>query len=344
MRRPRSNRAAMGTAVVCSLAFTFGAAAQADMNISAPTVQTPPDAMFEFPAPDDPAMAQYRDFQKRRVDVERQLRKIRATYFRNIRNIEIRQAGIERLRDFTDPASFPSLLDIFRREGDDVREAILDHLAALGTDESDGTLAWTAVFDDEKKIRRSAAERLTKRYQQTGEVSESVLWVVATGLRKGRSDVELGSAAHVANILRIYDAIPMMINAQVGGGGARSGDGTGALAYILVGTQQAFVSDLTPVVADSAVGFDPTISVITEGVVMRVIDAAVITYHMDVYYSLVDLASAGMGQPVPGFGFDDRKWREWYADEFLPHRRELERVQIAPSEGEPVEPPPGGGG
>jgi len=42
----------------------------------------------------------------------------------------------------------------------------------------------------------------------------------------------------------------------------------GQTANIFVVTQQAFVSDLTPVVGDSAVGFDPTVAVASEGVTM----------------------------------------------------------------------------
>ena len=44
----------------------------------------------------------------------------------------------------------------------------------------------------------------------------------------------------------------------------------GQTSNIFVVTQQAFVSDLEPVVGDSAVGFDPTIATVSEGVVMLV--------------------------------------------------------------------------
>jgi type II secretory pathway component GspD/PulD (secretin) len=44
----------------------------------------------------------------------------------------------------------------------------------------------------------------------------------------------------------------------------------GQIANIVVATQTAFVSQLTPVVATSAVGFDPTISVASEGVTLEV--------------------------------------------------------------------------
>jgi len=44
----------------------------------------------------------------------------------------------------------------------------------------------------------------------------------------------------------------------------------GQISNIWVATQVSFVSDLSPVVSDSAVGFDPTVSVVSEGVVMLV--------------------------------------------------------------------------
>lgn len=44
----------------------------------------------------------------------------------------------------------------------------------------------------------------------------------------------------------------------------------GQIANIVVATQTAFVSQLTPVVATSAVGFTPTISVVSEGVTMEI--------------------------------------------------------------------------
>ncbi|MGN6504117.1 MAG: hypothetical protein ACTHM6_01000, partial [Tepidisphaeraceae bacterium] len=44
----------------------------------------------------------------------------------------------------------------------------------------------------------------------------------------------------------------------------------GQRAYIIVSTQQAYVSDLTPVVGQSSVGFDPTVDTVQSGVVLDV--------------------------------------------------------------------------
>jgi type II secretory pathway component GspD/PulD (secretin) len=67
----------------------------------------------------------------------------------------------------------------------------------------------------------------------------------------------------------------------------------GQTANIYVATQTAFVSDLTPVVGDSAVGFDPTVSVVTEGVTLLVegtvtADRRYVTMNVDAGVARVD--------------------------------------------------------
>ncbi len=67
----------------------------------------------------------------------------------------------------------------------------------------------------------------------------------------------------------------------------------GQTANIYVATQTAFVSDLQPVVGDSSVGFDPTVSVVTEGVTLLVegtisADRRYVTMNVDVGLARVD--------------------------------------------------------
>ena len=78
---------------------------------------------------------------------------------------------------------------------------------------------------------------------------------------------------------------------------------------------------------------------------MSVLDAAVVTYyHMDVYYSLVSLAGKGFGQPPPRLGFSHKKWNDWYADEFLPHRQEVELAEAKAAQSTDDLAKPTGGG
>lgn len=355
----------MGSRAVLGAAFAWslGAAAvgqSSDISIHPEPAPAAPAAVVEV----DPEVreAQQR-MQQRRATLERDLKKIRARYFRNIRNTEIRQAGIAQLRQYNDPAIFPSLLEVFADEGEDVRGAIIDHLASLRTEEADITIAWAAVFDEDKAIRADAAARLSKRFANGDAVPRGVKSVVASGLRREDSNQTITAAAHLANVLNLAEAIPMLINAQIGGANVQLGRGggtrTGDLANIVIGTQVAFVSDLRPVVGDSAVAFDPTISVITDGVTLRVMDAVVLTYRTEVHNSLLGLSSRLWGRPTDGLGWDDGLWRKWHDEEFLPEmerrRRELASATPAPNSaaaqagaspaqapGAPTAPPGGG--
>ena len=274
------------------------------------------------PDPGSPEQMTYTHRMKSKAQQEKELKKLRATYFRSSRNTEVRQVGISKLRDYTDAAIFPSLITLFQGEGADAEQAVLDHLADLTTDEADASLAWAAVFGKDKVFREAATKRLVARVKQVGQTTNRVKWVISLGLRDAAND-SVVAGARLAQTLGLYDAIPMLINAQVtqSAGPSRADDGgDAALAYILVGRQQAFVSGLTPVVGNNAVAFNPQLSVLTEGVVLRVIDAVVITYRIEVNQALVGLSSQGWGQPTASLGWDQKAWREWYTKEFAPYR------------------------
>lgn len=309
--------------VVCGL-WVLGASAQ---TMTAPTIGP---ASHDPVVLDDKAAVDALDEESRklaleqraaRVTLERELRKLR---FKNFSSnfTELRQQGILKLREYRDPAAFPLLISIFERDRKDVRQAIIDHLLDIGTPEADATLAWGAVYDKEEWFRKAAAAALAKRHKDSGDVSGPVRSVIAQSLRSD-NETTIAGGAQLAQLLNLFDAIPMLINSQVSMGPSGGGGDGGSLAFILVGQQQAFVSDLTPVVGNAAVAFDPTLSVATEGTVVRVIDAVVITYRTEVHGALVGLAKAGMnGRPIE-LGWDGQKWREWYTKEFLPYRETL---------------------
>jgi type II secretory pathway component GspD/PulD (secretin) len=67
----------------------------------------------------------------------------------------------------------------------------------------------------------------------------------------------------------------------------------GQTANIFVATQVSFVSDLTPVVGDSAVGFDPDVNVVSEGVTLLVegtisADRRYVTLNVDAGVARID--------------------------------------------------------
>lgn len=319
----RSSRR-MGVCALALLASPLGLLAQPSVNM------TPPDqggggvGVVKIDNPDDPRVQEFARRQKKRVEIEKELKKLRAEYFGSMRNTEIRQAGIHKLRQYTDPVTYQSLYKIFEKEKMDVRGAVADLLVDQRNDEADTVLTWGAVFDKDKEFRVAASERLNRRIaENNGKATARIQSVIAEGLKTGNND-ELASAAKLAQTLNLVEAIPMLISAQLGGQGSTVGGGGGggadtSLAWILVGSQTAFVSDLTPVVGDSAVAFDPTVSVITEGTYLRVIDAVVVTYRVDVHNALIGLSTHAWGQPTGQFGWDNPKWRAWYENDFKPY-------------------------
>src|ERR1051326_394551 len=157
--------------------------------------------------PDAPRAQEYAHRMKRRVELEKELCKIRAEYFRGIRNTQIRQIGVHKLRAYTQPVIYQSLLKLFRTEGMDVRSAVLDILADQKNDEADTVLTWGAIFDDSKEFRDAAAKRLDRRIKENGGVATPrIKSVIAEGLRTGTDD-ELGVAAHLASGLGLVEAI-----------------------------------------------------------------------------------------------------------------------------------------
>ena len=323
-------------AVAAALMAAPWAAGQGGLSFEQPEPERP--IVVDLPDPSDPALAQQRIDAARLREIDRELRRLRQQFFRS-RSTEIREAGIAKLRaEYDDPALYSLLLEVFAREDADVQRAILGMFAEQQSEEADGAIAWTAVFGEDRQLRQLAVETLQKRFavKETFEpkIPRSVSSVVQAGL--GRSDDKVVEwSAGVAQSLKLYEAIPWMVTAQAQ---ARGNGRRGPLATIMVGTQQAFVSDLTPVVGDSAVAFDPTLAVVTEGVVMQVFDAVVVTYRMGVYNSLVDMTSDAWGRPTDRLGFDPREWGKWLNEDFLPYLAERRAAEAAKAAGEGEQP------
>ena len=308
---------------LCALALLCGSAAAQD---GITTGQGVPEWVKKLAIdPQSPAAKRYAEHQKIRVANEKELRKLRVKHFGPIRKEEIRQEGLLKLREYTDPALFPSLLEIFGREQLDVRLATLDIFEESGSHEGDTALTWAGIFDEKPEVRAAAISRLRKRIKTEGETPDGVRQVCFEGIRSGKIPA-MASSANLAVELQMLEAIPWLINAQVSapqqqGAGVGSGEREGAMAWILVGTQIAFVSDVTPVVGPNAVAFDPQLSVVTEGVILRVFDAVVISYNVDIHNALQQLGSAAMdGQNLAHLGWNTPAWKEWYTKEFLPYR------------------------
>jgi hypothetical protein len=270
-----------------------------------------------------------RIWNKHRVEAEKQMKTIRFKHFGTKAVPEIRQAGIAELRKITDPAAFPSMLEIFRDEQADVQKAVCEHLADLNTDQSLTTLAYAAVYDRKADFKQAATAALKARIESRGSetpVPDGVHTVIASGL-DSTSFAWRGDAARLAVSLKLLEAIPAMIAAQISPSGG--GSAGGYIAWIAIGTQRAYVADLDPVVGDNSVAFDPIPGVITDGVVLAINDAVAIQYSTGVHDALVGFTSGLSGEDTSKLGWDPRKWQKWYASTLLPKLEAMKAAEKA---------------
>lgn len=256
-----------------------------------------------------------RQWNKRRVDAEKQMKTIRFKHFGTKMVPEIRHAGIVELRKITDSAAFPSMLEIFRDEQADVQKAVVDHLLDLGTDHSLTTLAYAAVFEKKPLLKSLAAGALKTRAEGSHAVPAGVQTIIASGL-DSKDFFARGDAARLAVSMKLVEAIPAMIAGQISPSGG--GSAGGYIAYIVIGEQRAYVADLDPVVGDGSVAFDPVPGVLTEGVVLAINDAVVVQYSTGVHDALVDFTSRLSGEDTSKLGWNPRKWLAWYNGTLVP--------------------------
>jgi hypothetical protein len=346
----RSNWSEILAAAV-AVGLVWSSAANAQTTISTPTQDAPTSAAPEKSAPasdadDDTTSGIYDNSSKEviqeRLRLEKELKKLRATHFRNVRHVPTRQAGLAKLREYTQPFAFPMLIETFQREGEDVRATLLDMFASVKSDAGDASLAWVAAFGREAAFRDQAVKVLRDRIKSNeGKVPDRVKLVVYEAVQS-KDEQKMKAGAQLAGILDIYEAIPWLIPAQVGGqtgGGGGGGDGRRrAKAYIFFGEQTAFVSDLTPVVSESSAAFDPELSVLNTGSVMQIFDAVVVTYHVDIHNILVGLSSKLSGKDTRPLGYDMQQWRRWHAEFYDPWAKEQRAKRAAEHAAQPTPP------
>ena len=255
---------------------------------------------------------------------EKQIKKIRHEHFGIIKVESIRQEGIEELGEFTDPAAFRPLLEVLASEADDVRLAVLDHLA--DQDElGQAALTWAAIYDEDAAIRHEATRRLKR------PASPPVLQVLDTALRSD-DDVYANNAGYLAGALDAVPLIPVMVAAQAA---PREVEGQGDLAWIAIGRQEVFVTGLQPVVGDNSGAFEPILGTVQTGTVVRIMDAVVIVYRSYIHDSLVSMTTRETGQSTRDLGYDVAAWREWYNTVYVPMMQE--RIKLAELAKEPAE-------
>ncbi len=298
-----------------ALAVAGGIASAQELYIDIPQAGTLP--VVVAPDPDDPAVRAEMIRRGDRLRLEREIKQIRFQHFGRMRDEEKRAAGIDKLKTITDPIVFQSMIELLEDEADDVQYGLVRHFADLKNPSGDAALSWMALRHKQESARDLAEDALLERvHVMDGKVPDTVRRLVEASIRSN-VHAHAGAGAHLAHKLQLFELVPTLIVSQVAQ--QRRGE-QGDLAYIAIATQRAFVADLQPVVGDNAVGFDPEIGVVSEGVVLRVRDAVIQVYRYDVHNALVGMTTEDWGESTADMGFDVKKWRQWYLEEYRPYK------------------------
>ncbi len=250
-------------------------------------------------------------------EYERQLRQIRYRHFHRKRSAELRAEGIRQLQEFTDPAAFAPMIEVFAKDEDEIRLAMLEHFARQG-EAGQAALAFVAISIDDAALAHEAELRMTK------PAGAMVLAVLDQALRSRKHSVA-NAAASLAGSLDLLEAIPLLIFAQATTTPTGEGE-TGDLAWIAIETQRAYVQAVTPVVGSGGAAFAPVIGVVSEGSVLRIQDAVVITYRTIVHQVLVTMTSRDWGESTAHLDYDIDGWWRWYNGVYVPFKNEQAKL------------------
>jgi hypothetical protein len=64
------------------------------------------------------------------------------------------------------------------------------------------------------------------------------------------------------------------------------------------------------------------VGVVSEGAVLRVVDAVAIFYRTEVHRVVVSMTTADWGQSTEHLGYDLPAWWRWYNEQYVPYKNE----------------------
>ena len=242
--------------------------------------------------------------------IQAPLRAIARSHLGRTRDPGTRAIGLEAIRRHDGPASLFAMAEVFRREGKDVRDTVVSHLAGQG-DIGQAALVAIAVHHEDADWRRRAVGACSR------PLEPPALAVLEGAFRHGDGRT-IERAAYASGSLDAARMIPHLIVAQYATTGTR---GRGDLAWIAIGTQQSYVRNLVPVVGNRAGAFQPVPGLITEGFVLRVTDAVAVSYRTEVHRVLLEMSARRTDLETAGYGWDFNRWRDWFNGTVLPSFR-----------------------
>ncbi len=285
------------------------------------TTAEPPEFIKKMAVdPEDPRLTEFKEFRKKQLVLEKELKKLRGKHFTNVTNPAFRTDGLTKLKTYRDAWMYQSLIAVFQEEQDDVRDALVEIFTSAKSDAGDRGLMWLAIAHPKATWRSAAIESLAHRTKEAGKPTPAMIDVVSNAVISGNASV-VESAGVTGAALNIFEIMPLLI--QAGGGGPGPGgsfpDSTHRrpLAWVAFATQTAYVSNLIPAAGQGTIGLEPVIGVVNSGNLL-VINDAVVTQAKPrfAWAALPSLGSALSGQPIDELakmGPDVEAWKRWYA-------------------------------
>jgi hypothetical protein len=223
------------------------------------------------------------------------------------------QAARKEIAAIRDPAAVGPLATVFLGQKDvNKRVMAVEALGAIGGDEAGLDLYKVWLHDDNSAVLAAAKKPLAG--MQSPKLAAAMK--VALGGSDGQARVQTailladaGPAADgAASVLQLINSLITQETRTI-----RHETMQSQRAWIMDGTQKAYVASLTPVVAEGAVGFTPTIGTLGTGMLLDV-KATVEPWNEHVtqtvpHPEVLDSLRRLTGQD---FGYDIGAWRTWY--------------------------------
>jgi hypothetical protein len=223
----------------------------------------------------------------------------------------------EKVLAITDTAAVEPLYETFAKQKEPAkRQLMVDALARIGGDLAADKLVDVLGKDPDDAVAERARVALEEMRSETVPLMLNNLMRTGDARARDRAARAMAGAGPAAmsgvpHLIRNLITREQKIIHHVPTGSQRS--------WFATGTNTAYVSDLTPVVAEAAVGWDPTISYVVSGAVLDVKAQFepwneyvwVTVRHEDVLASLQRIT----GQ---SFGWDVRAWYRWYWHSYMP--------------------------
>lgn len=226
-----------------------------------------------------------------------------------------REAAAAEIRRMTDPAAAEPIATLLATGTTETRRLACEVLGKIPGQEAARLLGRYVLCDESEEVRAAAAAALRAREDR---YAMPQLLAALKGADRARQRAayalgELGDRRAVPALIsrlnrteqRIYEAPRDRSTPWVGNG-----------VYIAVGAVTTYIRDLEPVVAEAAVGWNPTVGAIPTGAVLDIRNVSVSIYRTIITVRVPQPACLDALRQISGgadFGYDAQAWQDWYA-------------------------------